>query len=127
MKIARTPKLLLDEMYLSSIAAALRDKGFDVIAANERADLRSTPDDDLFTWAVAEGRWLVTENVKDFLPILTERIRTHEPLTTLLCTSARSFPRSRRNPGPLIAALAAFLLRPPPHVEGYEYWLQPPG
>ena len=63
-------QLLLDEMFSPALAVALRDVGYDVVAVAERSDLRAISDDKVFAAACADGRWLVTENVKDFRPIL---------------------------------------------------------
>lgn len=64
-------------------------------------------DDDLFAWSAAEKRWLLTENVKDFRPIMLRALQAGGTMTGLLFTSNRALPRSRRNPGPLIQALHA--------------------
>src|SRR5947207_419898 len=63
-------KLLLDEMFSPAIAADLRERGHDVIAVADRPDLRAKSDEEIFAWASAEARWLLTENVKDFRPIM---------------------------------------------------------
>ena len=44
----------------------LRAQGYDVLAATDDPSMASLPDDELLTAATAEGRALVTENVKDF-------------------------------------------------------------
>jgi hypothetical protein len=76
--------LLLDEMFSPAIAAELRQRGHDVIAVADRADL---------------------------------------PGCGLLFTSSRAFPRSRKNPGPLINALHAWLSDGPPAPPTTESWL----
>ena len=63
-------RLLLDEMFSPAIAAELRDRGHDVIAVADRPDLRAKSDEEIFAWASAGQRWLLTENVKDFRPIM---------------------------------------------------------
>ena len=63
-------RLLLDEMFSPAIAADLRQLGHDVIAVADRPDLRSKSDEEIFAWASAEKLWLLTENVKDFRPIM---------------------------------------------------------
>ena len=57
-------------MFSPAIAADLRELGHDVIAVADRPDLRSKSDEEIFAWASAEKRWLLTENVKDFRPIM---------------------------------------------------------
>jgi hypothetical protein len=120
-----TARLVLDEMFSPAIAAALRDLGHDVIAVAERAELRAMTDGELFAWAASEGRWLLTENVKDFRPILLRAMQGDAGTTGILCTSSRTFPRSRKNPGPLIEAVDAWLCGGPPERPLTEDWLSP--
>jgi hypothetical protein len=77
MNQSRAGRLLLDEMFSPAIAAALRDLGHDVIAVAERGELRAMTDEEVFAWATAQGRWLLTENVKDFRPILVRAASRH--------------------------------------------------
>jgi hypothetical protein len=116
-------RLVLDEMFSPGIAASLRDRGHDVIAVAERDDLRAMSDDELHSWATAERRWLLTENVKDFRPIMLRALQAGGPAAGLLFTSSRVFPRSRKRPGPLISALLAWLQAGPPAPPLYEDWL----
>jgi predicted nuclease of predicted toxin-antitoxin system len=62
--------LLLDEMFSPVIAAELSKLGHDVIAVVDRPDLRSESDEEIFAWASTDKRRLLTENVKDFRPIM---------------------------------------------------------
>jgi hypothetical protein len=80
-----------------------------VIAIVDRPDLRSKSDEEVFAWASAERRWLLTENVKDFRPIMLRSLLAGPPGCGLLFTSSRAFPRFRKNPGSLIGALHAWL------------------
>jgi uncharacterized protein with PIN domain len=52
------------------IGRALTAVGHDVRAANEEQDLAEVDDEDLLVLATAEGRILVTADVKDFRPII---------------------------------------------------------
>ena len=115
--------LVLDEMFAPAIAVALRDLGHDVIAVAERPELRAMTDDAVFAWAAGQGRWLVTENVKDFRPILLQALQAGSPILGLVFTTSRAFPRSRKNPGPLIQALPAWLLAGPPEPPLTGDWL----
>jgi Domain of unknown function (DUF5615) len=119
-------RLALDEMFSPAIAAALRELGHDVVAVAERVDLRSITDDDLFAWSAVEQRWLFTENVKDFRPIMLRALQAGGAISGLLFTSSRAFPRSRRNPVPLIQALHAWLIGGPPGAPLKEDWLRGP-
>jgi predicted nuclease of predicted toxin-antitoxin system len=116
-------RLLLDEMYSPVIAEALRKLGHDVVAVAERAELRAMTDAEIFGWAAGQGRWLMTENVKDYRPALLQALQTETAVTGLLCCSNRSFPRSRKNPGPLINALHAWLTAGLPDSPVLEDWL----
>ena len=116
-------RLLLDEMFSPAVAAGLRDLGHDVIAVADQPELRSKSDDEVFAWACAERRWVLTENVKDFRPILLRALQGGLPACGFLFTSSRTFPRSRKNPGPLIRALHAWLTVEPPAPSVTESWL----
>jgi hypothetical protein len=118
--------LALDEMFSPAIAAALRDLDHDVIAVAERPDLRAMTDNAVFGWSAGQGRWLLTENVKDFRPVLLQALQAGSPIVGLLFTISRAFPRSRKNPGPLIQALHAWLLAGPPEPPLTEDWLLSP-
>lgn len=117
--------LLLDEMHAPAVAATLRDRGHDVQAVAEQDMLRAMPDEHLFQWAGEHGRRLVTENVKDFVPLLRHAEESGEPITAVLFTSSRTFPRSRRNPGPLISALDAWLRASDAAERPPQDWLNP--
>ncbi len=110
-------------MFSPVIARALHESGYDVVAVSERADLRAMTDAEIFAWAAAQGRWLLTENVKDFRPLLLRAVQADTPAIGILFTSSRSFPRSRKNPGPLISALRAWLNTGPPESPITEDWL----
>lgn len=121
-----TTALLLDEMHAPLIAATLRSRGHDVAAVADELELRAITDEDLFRWAAQVGRRIVTENVKDLAPLLRRAEESGEPPTALLYTSSRAFPRSRRNPGPIIDALDAWLHGATTHVRPIEDWLRAP-
>ena len=118
-------RLVLDEMFSPAIAVALRDLGQDVIAVAERGELRAMSDDDVFAWAISQRRWLLTENVKDSGPSCprTPGRQCHHGNPY---TSSRAFPRSRKNPGPLIQAIHAWMLNGPPEAPLTEDWLLNP-
>ena len=116
-------RLLLDEMFPLAIAAELRERGHDVIAVADRPDLRAKSDEAIFGRASGERRWLLTENVKDFRPIMLRALQAGPPGCGLLFTSSRAFPRSRKKPGPLIAALHTWLTAGPPAPPVTESWL----
>jgi hypothetical protein len=110
-------------MFSPAIASALHELGHDVVAVAERGELRAMSDEEVFAWATAQNRWVLTENVKDFRPILLRTLQGDSPVAGILCTSNRAFPRSRKNPGPLIQALDAWLRSGPPERPLTEDWL----
>ena len=119
--------LLLDEMHAPVVAATLRERGHDLVAVVEQDALRAMSDEELFRWAGDHGRRLVTENVKDFAPLLRRAEEAGQPVTPVLFTSSRTFPRTRRNPGLLITALDAWLHAADVTNRPSEDWLSIPG
>lgn len=105
-----TALLLLDEHYSDAIAVALRERGHDVTSVVADAGLRSASDADLFRWAADAGRRIVTENIKDFRPLLAVALAAGGPLAPLLLVPPRRFPRGRGRAA-LIAALSSWLER----------------
>lgn len=111
-----TERLLLDEMFAPTLADGLRAEGFDVVAVAGHATLAAASDEEVMRWAAAQGRRLVTENVKDFQPLAQLASERGEPAALVLFTSSRRFPRTRHNPGPLLDALRRWLSQPADHV-----------
>lgn len=108
-----TARLLLDEHYSAEIARRLRADGHDVLGVTESVELREQPDTELFRYAASEGRRIVTENIKDFRPLLVHAYSAGEPIAQLLLVSPRRFPRgSGARTHDIAAALAAWLCRP---------------
>ncbi|HEU0087016.1 MAG TPA: DUF5615 family PIN-like protein [Pseudonocardiaceae bacterium] len=101
--------LLLDEMFAPMLADCLCGEGFDVAAVAGHATLAAASDEEVMWWAAAQGRRLVTENVKDFQPLVRLASERGEPVARMLFTSSRRFPRTRRNPSPLLDALHRWL------------------
>jgi len=117
--------LLLDEMFSQAVAGALRDKGHQVVALVERPARRAMPDEEVYAWAAAHGCWLLTENVRDFRPIMLQALQANAATAGRLFTSSRTFPRSRQHIGPLVDALHAWLTAGPPAPPIIEDWLHP--
>ena len=104
-------KLLLDEHYSPEIARQLRTRGQDVVAVAERADLVGLSDDELLR-RMAQERWaIMTNNVKDFMPLATRTAQGADDHYGLLFTSDRSMPRRSDAIGRVVDALDAFLQR----------------
>lgn len=115
------PALLLDEMFSPVIAQQLRERGRDVLAVAADPRLRAMDDAELYEWAGANGRRLVTENAKDFRPLLKGGEGNAGP--GILLTSSRTFPRSSRSVGLLVTALEGWLCRPDAFSRPSEDWL----
>ena len=86
-------KLLLDEHYSAAIAAELRAAGHDVTAVVADPQLRAQPDPEVFRHAAASGRRIVTENIKDFRPLLQQAYAVGDPTARLLLVPPNRFPR----------------------------------
>lgn len=107
--------LLLDEMFAPMLAPRLRAEGFDVVSVAGHATLAAASDKEVMQWAAAQDRRLVTENVKDFQPLIQLASAAGEPTARMLYTSSRRFPRTRRNHSPLLDALRQWLAQPTGH------------
>ena len=120
-------KLLLDEHLSPEIARQLRERGHDVIAVGERADLRGRPDRVHYASLLAEQRAIVTRDLADFRPLLAEELRRGEKTYGLVCVPRR-FPRNRDGIGRLVRALDSLLLANPgvnaAIALGGEIWLE---
>lgn len=101
--------LLLDEMFTDDIAQQLRSQGHDVISVVADPALIGLPDDQVLAHATAEGRPLVTANIKDFIPLETRYRAADQPHAGLILLSTKTFPQSRGFPSAVTTALAALL------------------
>jgi len=102
-------KLLTDEMYSPEIAEQLRVLGHDVVSAQERADLRSVEDDDVFRRAQLESRVILTNNHRDYAPLVKHALEAGEPFCGIIFTADRSMPRNRATIPTFVARLRALL------------------
>ena len=119
-----TPRLLLDEHYSEEIAAALRSRGHDVVAPVSDPDLRGAADPVVFRWAAHAGRRIVTENIRDFRPLLLHGATSGIPVASLLLVPPRRFPRGRGDRAAMIVtALDDWLNGPDAAQRPVEDWL----
>lgn len=104
-------KLLLDEMYDPAIAVQFRDKyGHDVVAVNERPELKGRDDGAIFEYACSAERAMVTENVLDFIELDRVAKASGERHFGMVFTSNKRYPRSRSaTTGKLVRALDELL------------------
>jgi predicted nuclease of predicted toxin-antitoxin system len=104
-------RLLLDEHYSPEIARQLRTRGHDVVALAERADLVGLGDNELLRRMTRERRAIMTNNVKDFVPLATRATLEAGGHEGLLLTSDRSMPRRLDAIGRYVDVLDEFLQR----------------
>ncbi|GAC1458166.1 MAG: hypothetical protein NVSMB8_06550 [Candidatus Limnocylindrales bacterium] len=102
-------KLLLDEMYGARLAVALRGQGWDVVATQERPQLRGAGDREILAAATSEGRAVVTENVGDFVRLFSMCATSGERHAGIILVSRRRFPRTAARPAEMIGALDTLL------------------
>jgi predicted nuclease of predicted toxin-antitoxin system len=101
--------LLLDEMFSDDIARQLRTKGYDVISVAADLALAGLPDDRVLAYATAEGRALVTANIKDFVPLDARYRAAGQSHAGLILVSTKTFPQNRGFPSAVTTALATLL------------------
>jgi hypothetical protein len=101
--------LLLDEMFTDDITQQLRPKGYAVTAVVADPALVGLPDDQILAYATAEGRALVTANIKDFIPLDTRYRAADQSHAGLILVSTKSFPQNRGFPSAIATALATLL------------------
>jgi hypothetical protein len=104
--------LLLDEMFSDSIAQQLRAKAHDVISVGADQALIALPDEQILAYATAEGRALVTANVKDFIPLDGRYRAAGQSHTGLILVSTKTFPLNRGFTAAITAALVTLLSEP---------------
>lgn len=121
-------KLLVDEMYPPVISERLRMAGHDVVSVLEQAELIGRNDLEIWRFAAAHRRGIVTENAADFLAISKRAGAAGEVSPSLIVTSNHAFPRHPRSfIGRATRALAAFC---DAHSDddtqaGVVHWLRP--
>lgn len=101
--------LLLDEMFTDDIAQQLRTKGYDVISVVADPALAGLPGDQILGYATAEGRALVTANIKEFVPLDARYRAADQSDAGLILVSTKTFPQNRGFPSAVTTALAALL------------------
>lgn len=103
-------RLLLDEHYNCAVAQELRRRGVDAVAIQrERPDLEGQDDDVVLRIAAAERRVVVTNNVRDFAPLVEEFGLRGETHFGVIFTDDATFPRTHAGIGLIVRALAAFV------------------
>jgi len=107
-------------MYPSLIARELRARGHDVVSVHESPG-SGTPDEQLLDHARAEGRALLTENVRDYRPLAEALLVAGDSHAGLVFTTEKRWPRT--SPGALITALDGLLASTSEQPVDAELWL----
>lgn len=102
-------RLLLDQHYSPTIAQLLRDRGHDVVSVEEDSALRGRADREVWTYAIAERRAVLTEDVSHFVALVREWLLAGERHFGVILTTPRSMPRSRGTIGVFVETLEGFL------------------
>lgn len=105
-------KLLLDEHYANEIAAQLRAAGHDAVTVSERG-LKGTDDESLLTLAASESRALLTNNARDFVPLVGRWAAFGNDHYGVLLTSDVSMPRAKNSIGRYVEALSTLMAAHP--------------
>lgn len=101
-------KLLLDEHCASEIAVQLRASGYEAFTVSERR-LNGTDDETLLAFASSENSALLTNNARDFLPMVARWATSGQDHCGLLLTSDISMPRSKDNIGIYVRTLSELM------------------
>jgi hypothetical protein len=118
-------KLLIDEMWTPEVAHQLHERGFDVISVHTNQQLQSKSDSVLLSYAIREGRAIVTENIDDFREIAAQELRAGRSHPGLVFTTRATFDRGgSRAIGNLVLALEG-LLESEIDLTNLELWLRP--
>src|SRR5260370_8844247 len=96
-------------MFSDNIAQQLRAKGHDVTSVVADPALVGLPDDQVLAYATAEGRALVTANIKDFVPLDGRYRAAGQSHAGLILVSTKTFPQNRGFTAAITTALAALL------------------
>jgi predicted nuclease of predicted toxin-antitoxin system len=102
-------KLLLDEHFAYAIAEELHHRGVDAVAiTKDRPDLTGQDDAVVLRGANVDARVVVTNNVRDFAPLVDSFGLTGEQHYGVLFTDDDTFPRGEAGVGLLVRSLEAF-------------------
>jgi hypothetical protein len=120
-------RLLLDELCPPGIAEAMRGRGHDVVSLHDLSHrhLRGSSDARILAAAADEGRAVVTENARHFLPIHRELVASGRMQHALVLFANRSFPRHRPDAfvRAMVHVLDALLATETPALDGRVIWL----
>lgn len=101
-------RLCLDHHYPRVLAARLVELGHDVVTAHERL-WHTLADEELLAVCAAEERALLTNNAKDFVPIVTTWAAQGRQHSGLILTDDSRWPRVADATGTFVDALVPLL------------------
>jgi predicted nuclease of predicted toxin-antitoxin system len=101
-------RLLLDEHYSRHIAVQLRAAGYDVVPVGEQG-MGGSDDEPVLEFAASEERALLTNNARDFLPLVRLWATAGREHCGLLLTSDSSMPRSTGTIGLYVETLSRLM------------------
>lgn len=101
-------RLLLDEHYADAIAQQLRAAGHDAESVSERK-LKGIDDEPLLELCNHESRALLTNNVRDFVPLGREWAAAGRDHAGLILTSDARLPRHKGTVGRYVTLLLALM------------------
>ena len=110
-------------MLSGEIARQLREAGRDVVAAVEYRELIGAADDDVLTRATADGRCVVTANVRDFAALHTQWASAGRSHAGILYVVTRAFLQDRSFVGAVVTALEFALVHGHTPTSGQESYL----
>jgi hypothetical protein len=100
---------LLDEHFNNAIAEELRRLGVDAVATQkERPELEGQDDIVVLRTATIDRRVVVTNNVRDYAPLVEEFGLRGETHFGVIFTHDTTFPRTNAGIGLIVRALVAF-------------------
>ena len=97
--------LLLDEMLPPALADQMTAAGCDTRAVSADPALRGAPDEEVLTIAAEEGRILVTDNIRDFVPLSNAWGAAGRTHPGILLLSSRTFPMTSSRMSSIAKAL----------------------
>jgi hypothetical protein len=107
-------KLLLDEHFAYAIAEELSRRGVDAVAiTKDRPALAGQDDDAVLRAATVERRVVVTNNVRDFAPLVESFGLNGDQQYGVLFTDDDTFPRGEAGIGLLVRSLEVFAVDKP--------------
>lgn len=115
-------KLCLDHHFPLALASRLTEDGHDVVTAHQRG-WHTLSDEDLLARCTVEGRTLLTNNVKDFVPITQRWAGEDRAHAGVIFTDDSRWPRTADTTGRFVEALLPLLAQPDEQLHNHVHWL----